>query len=67
MRDLEGLVLFAIVSTGTPGPNNVLLWTSGLQFGFRATIPQIFGTSAGIGALAVAVAAGLGIVVTGLF
>ena len=66
MRDLEALVLFAFVSSGTPGPNNALLWASGLQFGFRATVPQIIGTSAGIGILAVAVAAGLGAVVTGL-
>ena len=66
MRDLEALVLFALVSSGTPGPNNALLWASGLQFGFRATVPQIIGTSAGIGILALAVAAGLGVVVTGL-
>jgi threonine/homoserine/homoserine lactone efflux protein len=66
VRDLEALVLFALVSSGTPGPNNALLWASGLQFGFRATVPQIIGTSAGIGILAVAVAAGLGAVVTGL-
>jgi threonine/homoserine/homoserine lactone efflux protein len=66
VRDLGALVLFALVSSGTPGPNNALLWASGLQFGFRATVPQIIGTSAGIGILAVAVAAGLGAVVTGL-
>ena len=64
MRDLQALVLFAVVSSGTPGPNNLLLWASGLQFGFRATVPQIVGTSAGIGALALAVAAGLGVTVT---
>ena len=66
MKDLGALVLFALVSSGTPGPNNALLWASGLQFGFRATVPQIIGTSAGIGILAVAVAAGLGAVLTGL-
>lgn len=66
MKDLGALVLFALVSSGTPGPNNALLWASGLQFGFRATVPQIVGTSAGIGALAVAVAAGLGALVTEL-
>jgi threonine/homoserine/homoserine lactone efflux protein len=66
MRDLQALVLFAFVSSVTPGPNNALLWASGLQFGFRATIPQIVGTSAGVGALALGVAAGLGVVVTGL-
>ena len=63
---LPALILFAVVSSGTPGPNNLLLWASGLQFGFRATVPQILGTSAGIGVLALAVAAGLGVVVTRL-
>ena len=66
MRDFQALVLFAFVSSVTPGPNNALLWASGVQFGFRATLAQIIGTSAGIGILAVAVAAGLGAVVTGL-
>jgi threonine/homoserine/homoserine lactone efflux protein len=66
VRAFEALVLFAFVSSVTPGPNNALLWASGLQFGFRATLPQILGTAAGIGVLAVAVAAGLGAVVTGL-
>lgn len=66
MRDLEALILFAFVSSVTPGPNNALLWASGLQFGFRATIPQVVGTSAGIGILALAVAGGLGVAVTGL-
>jgi threonine/homoserine/homoserine lactone efflux protein len=66
MRDLLALILFAFVSSGTPGPNNALLLASGLQFGLRATVPQIMGTAAGIGILALAVAAGLGVVVTGL-
>lgn len=56
--------MFAFVSSVTPGPNNVLLWASGLRFGFRATVPQVVGTSVGIGALAAAVAAGIGLVVT---
>jgi threonine/homoserine/homoserine lactone efflux protein len=64
VRDIEALVVFALVSSGTPGPNNVLLWASGFQFGFRPTVPQILGTSIGIGSLAVAVAAGIGFLVT---
>ena len=65
MSDLPALLLFAFVSSVTPGPNNVLLWASGLRFGFRATVPQIVGTSAGIGILALAAAAGLGAIVAG--
>ncbi|MEQ4203862.1 LysE family translocator [Actinopolymorpha sp. B17G11] len=60
MRDLVPLIVFSAVSSGSPGPNNVLLWASGIQFGFRPTLRHIVGTSAGIGAMAIAVAAGVG-------
>ena len=49
-----------------PGPNNALLWASGLQFGFRRHRSSVsWGRRRGIGVLALAVAAGLGVVVTG--
>ena len=64
LSTLAALMVFSFVSAGTPGPNNVVLWASGAQFGFRRTIPHVIGTSIGIGALAVAVAAGLGTLVT---
>jgi threonine/homoserine/homoserine lactone efflux protein len=58
------LVGFAFVITVSPGPNNVLLWASGASFGFVRTIPHILGTSIGVGILGLAVAGGLGVVVT---
>jgi threonine/homoserine/homoserine lactone efflux protein len=58
------LVAFSIVSTGSPGPNNVLLWASGAAFGFRPTVPHIVGTAFGIGALALIAAAGLAAIVS---
>ena len=64
MSDLVALVGFSIVSSVTPGPNNVMLWASGIQFGFRATLPHVIGTSIGIGTMAIAVAAGIGVLVT---
>lgn len=64
MRDLQALIVFSFVSSVTPGPNNALLWASGLQFGFRPTVPQILGAAIGVGSLAVAVAAGIGLAVT---
>ena len=66
MQVLIGLIGFSLVSAGTPGPNNVLLWASGATFGFRRTIPHIVGTALGIGLMALAVAAGVGAVVTTL-
>lgn len=64
MSELVGLVGFSFVSSVTPGPNNVLLWASGAAFGVRSTVPHILGTALGIGAMALAVAAGLGAIVT---
>jgi threonine/homoserine/homoserine lactone efflux protein len=64
LSKLPGLVAFAFVSSVTPGPNNTVLWASGAQFGFRPTLPHVIGTSLGIGAMASAVAAGLGFFVT---
>lgn len=63
MDELAALVGFSFVSSVTPGPNNVLLWASGAAFGLRRTIPHVFGTAVGIGAMALAVAAGLGAVI----
>lgn len=58
------LVGFSIVSTGSPGPNNVLLWASGAAFGFRPTMPHIVGTALGIGVLSLIAAAGLAVIVS---
>jgi threonine/homoserine/homoserine lactone efflux protein len=64
LSQLTALVAFSFVSSVTPGPNNAVLWASGARFGFRPTLPHVIGTSLGIGAMAVGVAAGLGVVVT---
>jgi threonine/homoserine/homoserine lactone efflux protein len=61
---LVALVGFSFVSSVTPGPNNILLWASGAEFGFRRTIRHVIGTALGIGSLALAVAAGLGVLIT---
>lgn len=60
MAWLIPLVAFSAVSSGTPGPNNLLLLASGAAFGFRRTLRHVVGTSLGLGAMALAVAAGLG-------
>ncbi len=44
---LIALISFCIVSSGTPGPNNMMLLSSGATFGFRRTLPHIFGISGG--------------------
>ncbi len=53
-------VLFALVTTITPGPNNTMLLASGVNFGFRRTLPHILGISAGVVLLMLSVGFGLG-------
>ena len=55
--------LFAFVTAFTPGPNNVMLAASGANFGFRASLPHIFGVF--IGFILLLLAAGFGL--AGLF
>ena len=66
MGHLVALIAFSFVSAVTPGPNNILLWASGAEFGFRRTIPHVVGTALGLGAMAIAVAAGLGALITSI-
>ncbi|MGC0053324.1 LysE family translocator [Brucella pituitosa] len=54
------LLVFAFVSSVTPGPNNLMLLTSGVNFGFRRTIPHMLGIGVGFFILLLAVGFGLG-------
>ncbi len=56
---LLGLAGFAFVSSITPGPNNMMLLTSGANFGFRRTIPHMLGISIGFGVMLVLIGLGL--------
>jgi threonine/homoserine/homoserine lactone efflux protein len=42
---LLALCAFAFVTSVTPGPNNLMLMASGVNFGFRRTIPHMLGVS----------------------
>jgi threonine/homoserine/homoserine lactone efflux protein len=64
MDTLVALVALSFVSSVTPGPNNVLLWASGAEFGLARTTRHVIGTAAGIGLMALAAAAGLAALVT---
>ena len=46
----------------TPGPNNIMLLSSGLTYGFRRTIPHIAGITIGFAFMVGAVGLGLGTV-----
>ncbi len=55
-----GLFAFAGVSAFTPGPNNTLLMASGMNFGFRRTLPLIAGVTLGFPLMIGLVGLGLG-------
>jgi threonine/homoserine/homoserine lactone efflux protein len=57
---LVAFVLFATVMFFTPGPNNIMLLSSGLTYGFRLTIPHIMGITVGFAFMVGAVGLGLG-------
>lgn len=59
---LFALVLFAFATSITPGPNNMMLFASGVNFGFRRTVPHMLGIGAGFLSLLVGVGMGLGAV-----
>jgi len=54
------LVLFAFTTSITPGPNNMMLFSSGVNFGFRRTVPHMLGIGAGFLSLLIGVGFGLG-------
>ena len=54
------LLTFAFVSSISPGPNNVMLLASGVNFGFWRTVPHMFGIAAGFGSLLLCTGFGLG-------
>jgi hypothetical protein len=63
MESLLPLALFAFVASITPGPNNIMLTSSGLVFGFARTIPHMLGVTVGFGVVLALCAAGIGSVI----
>ena len=62
LETLLPFTLFALSSTLTPGPNNVMLLASGANFGLRATGPHMLGISIGFPVMVFAIGLGLGAV-----
>lgn len=56
---LTALFTFALVSSITPGPNNIMLMSSGTNFGFKKTIPHMLGVSIGFTVMVILVGIGL--------
>lgn len=56
---LVALIGFAFVTSVTPGPNNLMLLASGVNFGFRRTLPHMLGV--GFGFMFMILVLGLGL------
>lgn len=56
----DPLYAFVFLGLFSPGPNVILLTTSGARFGFRATLPHLFGVAAGVGITAGLTGFGIG-------
>jgi threonine/homoserine/homoserine lactone efflux protein len=57
---LSTAMTFALVMSITPGPNNTMLLASGVNFGFRRTLPHMMGVTCGCIVMMIAIALGLG-------
>lgn len=58
------LAWFSFVSSITPGPNNIMLLASGVNYGFYRTLPHMVGVVGGFGILLGCVGFGLGQLLT---
>ncbi|MBY0573249.1 MAG: LysE family translocator [Undibacterium sp.] len=54
------LVSYCLVMSATPGPNNIMLATSGANFGYRGAMPTILGIQTGVFVQTVVTCVGLG-------
>jgi len=57
---LVSLIGFAFATSATPGPNTLMLLASGVNYGFRRTVPHMLGIGVGFLALLLCVGFGLG-------
>ena len=62
MESLASILLFCFVTTITPGPNNIMLMTSGVNHGIKKTIPHLLGIAFGFPAMVAALGSGLGVI-----
>ncbi len=54
------LILFAFSAAITPGPNNVMLMSSGLNYGVKKSLPHLFGICFGFPVMVLLIGVGLG-------
>jgi threonine/homoserine/homoserine lactone efflux protein len=53
---------FGFITSVTPGPNNTILFATGVNYGVKKALPFLFGIMLGLSAILTAIGLGLGIV-----
>lgn len=56
------IILFAVSTTVTPGPNNAMLMASGVNHGVRGSVPHVIGINLGFPVMVILIGLGLGAV-----
>lgn len=59
---IASIATFTISTVTTPGPNNIMLLSSGLTFGYKRTIPHMSGIMIGFPIMVVLVGLGMGVI-----
>ncbi|MEQ1649946.1 MAG: LysE family translocator [Hyphomicrobiaceae bacterium] len=59
LEQLTALLVFAFAAAVTPGPNNTMLLASGVNYGFRRTLPHLLGINLGFPLMVLAIGLGL--------
>lgn len=62
MELLFALLMFAGSTTITPGPNNIMIMASGVNFGIRQSLPHYLGICVGFPIMVILIGCGLGLV-----
>lgn len=60
MEYLSSVIIFSISASITPGPNTIMAMASGLNFGFKKSLPLLFGICIGFAAMLFLVGTGFG-------
>ncbi|WP_295801207.1 LysE family translocator [uncultured Microbulbifer sp.] len=60
LEALLPIVLFVFSTSITPGPNNLMIMSSGLNFGVSRSLPHLLGICIGFPAMIIAIGLGLG-------
>lgn len=62
MEVFLSIVFFCLVTSITPGPNNIMLMSSGLNHGVRKSLPHLLGIITGFPIMVAAIGFGLGVI-----